>query len=229
MNRYPALCSVFLCALIVAAGPRAEADIIYTNFGTGASYDTSSANPIGFDFFTGDHDAQGASFVPGTDSMLDSITIALSAFNGTNADPVTVAFQSDIAGVPANILETFVISPSALAPFGAANPPIALTSLLNPLMSPGTMYWVTVSASGSDPIAWNLNGTGAANLTATSVDGGTTWHNLGLTSGAFQVDGSATAVPEPSTLVLLTASALLMLAWGHKGTMLRGNGSGHHH
>ena len=89
---------------------------IYSNFGPGLAHDSAQANPVGFDFFTGDTDAQGASFAAHADAILTSVAVALSGFAGTNAAPVTVALRSDLGGLPDGILETFSIPAASLGP-----------------------------------------------------------------------------------------------------------------
>jgi len=181
----------------------ADATTIYSNFGAGLAYDTATANPVGFDFFTGDVATQAGSFTSGVDSVLTSITIALSDFSGTNSSPLAVTFRSDIGGLPDGVLETFLIPALTLGPFGSTNAPLVLTSAANPLLVLGQRYWVAVAAAASDPVAWNLNSIGAVGGTATSVDGGATWNNLGLTPGAYEVAGTVSTVPEPGSLLLI--------------------------
>ena len=84
------------CALALAALPprTARADIIFSNFGSGGAFNTGAGNPIGFDFFTGDNDAQGDSFVPGAAVALNSLTLALASFNRTNSAPLTVSIAA---------------------------------------------------------------------------------------------------------------------------------------
>jgi len=181
----------------------ADATTIYSNFGAGLAYDTATANPVGLDFFTGDVDAQAASFASGVNAVLTSITIALSDFGGTNGSPLTVTLRSDIGGLPDGVLETFVIPALTLGSFGNANAPLMLISAANPSLLLGQRYWVAVAAAASDPVAWNLYSIGAADGTATSVDGGATWNNLGVTPGAYEVAGTVSTVPEPGSLLLI--------------------------
>jgi hypothetical protein len=97
--------------------------------------------------------------------------------------------MSDAGGVPGGVLESFTIGANSLEVFGNNNAPIVLTSLLNPVLSAGILYWLTVIGPAQDNIAWNLNNTSDTSLTVTSINGGATWLPLGLTPGAFQVDG----------------------------------------
>jgi hypothetical protein len=184
---------------------------IYSNFGPGLAHDSAQANPVGFDFFTGDTDAQGASFAANVDAILTSVAVALSGFSGTNAAPVTVALRSDLGGLPDGILETFSIPAASLGPFGVANAPFVVTSLLHPVLTSSQRYWVTIGGTPTDAVAWNLSSVGASDPTATSVDNGVSWQTLGLTPGAFEVNGDTTQVPEPATIVLLGSGAMVLV------------------
>ena len=125
--------------------------------------------------------------------------------------------------MPGAVLESFSVPGTSLGPLGANNAPLVLSSVLKPLLTAGTQYWVAVTSSLNDSIAWNWNSTGDASSEAISTDGGTTWFApSGLTPGAYQVNGTpvTTVMPEPGALVLLT-TVLLLLAVGKPGALLR--------
>jgi hypothetical protein len=195
-------------ALALVVPSTASADLVFSNLGPGNTFNTAAANPVGFDFFSGDQDAQADSFLPLINSFLTSLTIPLSSFVQTNTAPVTVALRSSIGGLPGGVLESWIIAPGTLPTFGGSVGLTQLTSVLHPAMATGTQYWVTVFGGAADPVAWNLTNTADANPTATSVNGGATWNKLGLTPGALRLDG--TVAPEPTSLVL-TATALVGL------------------
>jgi hypothetical protein len=192
-----------LATLALTAPSVARADIIFTNLGLGNSFDFGSGNPVGFDFFTGDRDAQADSFVPSATAILTRIAIALTAFAGTNTAPVTVSLAADFGGVPGSVFESWIIPAGALGAFGAPGVPLGLTSILHLTLGLGSRYWVTASGGVADPIAWNLTLLNDPNPTATSVDGGVVWNELGLTPGAVQVEGSIVPTPEPASIALL--------------------------
>jgi len=198
-----------LATLALTAPSAARADIIFTNLGPGNSFDFGSANPVGFDFFTGDRDAQADSFLPLADAILTRLAIGLTAFAGTNTAPVTVALAANAGNLPGFVIESWTIPVGGLSGFGAPSLPLFLTSILHPTLSFGTRYWVTASGGVADPIAWNLTLLNDANPTATSVDGGVVWNRLGLSPGAVQLEGSI--VPEPASLVLV-ATGLAVIA-----------------
>ncbi len=219
MIRRPALLlSALAIYAVVLAGPTAaRADIVFTNFGPSFLYDVTEGNPIGNgqDGTTNNY-AEGETFTPINDYTLSTIYVALSdAAGSTNTDPLIVNLTTDAGDQPGTVLESFTIAPGTLGTLGANNAPIALTSLLNPALTAGTQYWVTVSdALGIDAFIWNQNNSGDSADQAQSSDGGATWLSpSGNTPGAFEVDGTLVATvgaitPEPGSLVLLGSGAL---------------------
>src|SRR5262245_7408762 len=163
-------------ALTLAAAPAAQAAPIFSNFGPGFSYDITTGNPVGDPFFTGDTVfAEGVGFATGSDATIGSVSIALGYVFSPPPLPFSVALMSDVGGLPAVVLESFTIVANSLELFGNNNAPVVLTSLLNPVLSAGNHYWLTVIAPSEDNIAWNLNNTSDTSPTATSIDGGATW------------------------------------------------------
>jgi len=184
-----------------------QATPIFTNFGPGFGYDTTTGNPVGNGLdFTGFNYAEGDTFVPVANAFLGSIRIALSYFTLPLAG-VIVSVTRDAGDQPGAVLEAFVVPANDLGTLGSNNPPIFVNSLLHPLLIAGTRYWITASAPFIDSIAWNLNTVGDTADHALSIDGGATWFSpSGLTPGAFEVD----PVPEPISIWLMASGALLL-------------------
>ena len=142
-----------------------------------------------------------------------SLDIALSCFSAC-PDNLSVSLDANKAGTPGAALESFNVFGASLRVFGNNNPPLVLNSVLMPLLTAGTEYWVTVSSDPNDSIAWNLSSTGDTSSEATSTNGGTTWFApSGLTPGAYQVNGTTVVspVPELSNLGLLLVGLGLVL------------------
>jgi hypothetical protein len=213
MRRYqPAFIRICASVFLIASAfsPRAHATVIFSNFGPGLSYDTSGGNPIG-NLSDGNTYGEAGVFTTGSAAdALDSIQIALScAFSCL--DPVVVTLSSDNSGQPGAILESFQLAAVMLGTLGDNNPPLLLTSALEPVLAANTQYWVTVSSDLNDSIAWNWNLAGDTSPEALSVDGGVSWFApSGLTPGAFEVNTVSIASPEPSSLGLMLGAGLLL-------------------
>jgi hypothetical protein len=184
------------------------ASAIFTNFGSGQSYNISAGNAVGNGFtFDGSVFAEGSTFTPAANAKFGSLDIALScAFSCP--DPFTVALSRDGGDQPGTVIESFAVAGASLGALGVNNPPLVLNSALLPTLTAGTQYWVTVSADLNNAIAWNLNSTSDISNQAISVDGGASWFSpSGLTPGAYEVDSQSTAgVPEPGSFVLLATA-----------------------
>jgi len=190
------------CVFALCISTDTSAGVVFSNFGPGLSYDTSTGNVVG-DGFDGNVYAQGGSFTPGANTVFGSLVIALSEFlSGSQGAPVTIALTADAGNTPGAVLESWSIAPGSLGQFGNNNAPIVLNSNLNLALLGGTEYWITASLGGfGNTIVWNLNSTGDLNDEA--INDGTGWFSpSGLTPGAFQVDSATATVPEPSTLAL---------------------------
>jgi hypothetical protein len=203
MNRRLTTHSVTLVVwtLVIALPGAAWADPIFTNFGAGSSYDITTGSPVGNGLdSTGFTYAQGDTFVSSTTANLGSIAIALS-YLSVPTDPITVALMQDAGDQPGDLLESFIVDAGSLGALGTNNSPVVLTSLLNPLLTEGTRYWITVSSPVTNSIAWNLNNIGDTAEEALSSDGGATWFSpSGLTAGAFEVDPQdQSSTPKPGS------------------------------
>ncbi len=201
---------VLASVLAAALAGGASADVIFTNFGAGMSYNTGLGNPVGNDF-AGDNVAEADSFIPTTNARVQSLALALSCVVSCPAsDNFTITLAANNGGSPGAAIENFVFTSTLLGSLGSNNASIIATSVLDPILQHGTEYWVIVKSTPNYAIAWNLNSTGDMSPQASSTDGGATWLSpSGMTPSALQVNG--TLIPEPSAGLLL-ASGLLGLA-----------------
>jgi hypothetical protein len=97
-------------------------------------------------------------------------------------------------------LESFSFT-GQLGPFGDVNPLLVGTSVVHPLLTPGTNYWLAVSTPDITWAAWCkalpiINGPQAF-----SLDGGL-WTVENDSLEAFRINGTVAAVPVPGALLL---------------------------
>jgi len=204
------LLNLGICAALLSSPGVSHADTLFSNLGPGSSYNTALGNPVGDGLDgSGFNYAQGATFTPGQTDTLTSIVLALSCAACPAAGSLTLTLTENVAGHPGAALESFSILGSSLGNLGNNNPLITVSSLLQPSLSAGTPYWVTVSGLPTSALAWNWNNTGDASAEAISVDGGASWFSpSGLTPGAYAINGIPAAIPEPRTLWLVTTAVL---------------------
>jgi hypothetical protein len=203
MKKYLVNLSKYLgmCVLSMGISSHALADVIFSNFGPGYSYNVSSGNVVG-DGFDGSIYSEGDSFAPIQNAVFGSLRIALSeVFPGSQGTSLTISLTADSGNTPGAVLESWLLAPGSLGLLGNNNAPVVLNSSLNLTLLAGTEYWITASLGGmGNSVAWNWNSTGDMN--AHAINDGSGWFSpSGMTPGAFEVD-SAASVPEPSTLAL---------------------------
>jgi hypothetical protein len=200
---------LLFCTLLIAAviGGQLSAAPIFSTLGSGDTYNTSSGylfnGPFGYDL--GERFSFG-----GTDSYyLDKIELAASLSGGTYENEIDVwLMSSDAAGLPGTIIESFNLQ-GAMGPFGANNPLLVTNSALRPLLSPGTNYWVVVSAPKHTVAFWNLSWPPVTGVKAFTYDGNPPWHySSAQPAAAFRVSG--TVVPAPGAVVLAGVGAGLV-------------------
>ncbi len=194
-------------ALLALAAP-APADVVFTTFGPGNSHDSTTGWTIGYVSPTWTQGDQ-FSFTGSQPYPLTSIEVAAAWVSGTNQ--MNVSLMTDNMGQPGTTLESF--SFTNMGNFGDNNPLLVGTSVLHPLLTPGTEYWLVADAPSGTWDAWNWSSPQVLGLHAQSLDGGTTW-SVGSDDvlGAFQINGGVTPVPVPGA-VLLGALGLSVAGW----------------
>jgi hypothetical protein len=189
------ICVLILLLLAVPchAGP------IFSTSGPGDTYDTSTGWPIGGVFSPDMYEsANQFSFGGVTSYYLDTVQLAVARLSGTNE--LNVWLTSDAAGEPGTLIEAFNFT-NAMGPGGLNNPLLVGNSMLRPVLSPGTNYWLVASAPNADTLAlWNLSSPPVQGLVLYRVDTGP-WNVDPIdTLGAFRVEG--TPIPAPGVFVL---------------------------
>jgi hypothetical protein len=190
--------ALFVCAFV--ARPVEAGVILFTNLGVGGTASTTATGVGGnLDFDL------AVPFTPSITANLESLQ--LSVYHGNGDNLYDTWLMSDSAGKPGAVIESFQ------SPW----PDYDLTtfnSLLMPLLTAGTQYWVGVSGAGiGSNGGWRHNTTGDLGMAARCC-GNTAWGtgsaNVAL---ALQVTGTnITAVPEPTSLLLFGTGAAALAA-----------------
>ncbi len=199
----------------VAAIPARADSVIFSNLGSNESYNGTSGWTLG----TYDHGADylivGNAFTVGATSMnLSTIGVAVGFIEGTNQ--LTIDLDADSAGSPGAIIESFTLT-GAMPNFGSVSSDnlVTATSVLHPLLTAGTQYWVVVSLpnDGLTLAAWNWNSIGDTGPFVQYDNGsGSPGPN---TRGAMLITGQS-SIPEPSSLVMVSISAVVILGCGRR-------------
>jgi len=181
------LFSVFLS--IITLSVPAHADVLYSTFGPGQSFDNSENS--GWLIGSGSsHNQQiAAPFILSFDTILDSVDFAVDYDLGLNQ--LTVSLVYDDSGLPSTdpgkVIESFNFTNlSPLPTIYTAN------SLLKPLLEGSTQYWVVLKADNSTTkLQWKWNNIGITEFAYCNPPLGTPWSYSWFTTPAFDIKGGA--------------------------------------
>lgn len=144
-----------------AATPVQADSVIFSNLGPGDSYTGNVVSAVGYPFggFLGDY-VIASGFTVGSKSMyLSTIQVAAGLKSGPNT--LTINLDADAGGIPGATLESFTIT-GAMPTIGSVSSGnlVVATSVLDPLLTAGSSYWVVLNAPSPTFAGWNLNSTG---------------------------------------------------------------------
>src|SRR5262245_46281383 len=156
------------CALFLGLAGQVRAEIIFSTFGPGDSYQTEDFWPErGSSFAFGPERIAFPFTVGGVDDFnFGSARLALSYFGGSNQVPA-LRLYADAGGQPGALLDDIPGS-GLLGPYGDNNPPVVFTSTVQPLLQHGQTYWLLPLAPVDVFAAWNTNDQGLAGTQAIS-------------------------------------------------------------
>lgn len=208
---------LIITAVLCTLAAPAHADIIYSNLGSGFTYQCCSALEVDFD-----HSFAVPFAVPvGPGFDLNQIGVAVTSKSGNG---VTIELLSDSpAGLPGAVIQSWTLS--TLPSYGSANTIEAGQTILGIsgiTLSGGTLYWLAVLPANSGSVdEWSPNTIGPTGTIAQSLDGGAFWSQVNyLSPGAFELSGTPVSVspvsttPEPNTMVLLATGLAGLLGMG---------------
>lgn len=186
------------CALLLSLAQFANADIVYTTFGSGNSYDTTGGVVISGTNNGAGYFAQANQFAPTGTYTLDSVSVPIFGQDG-----ISILIAADASGKPGTTVENLgSITPGNTLSINTIN------SSSRPLLTAGLNYWLilepTDPGSGIDG-GWSFSTPSTPpGERKTSPTG--SWVTSPFGGEAFEIDG--TAVPEPSSFFLLGLAAV---------------------
>lgn len=196
MKRFSVLLSLgaFLLGMlaVMLITTPAKAAVIYSNFGSGDSYGSTSVTV--FSAGVAHSYEVGSATSP---FFLDSIDLAVNS-TGLGGSGVSVHFAANKSGgnEPGDILET-----SSVYVFQGTSVATATFSGASLIGSPGT-YWIWLVLNAGDWARWYLNNTSALSDRASRTSSSDPWTvTQSVEQGAFRVQG--TVVPLPGAVWLL--------------------------
>jgi len=131
----------------LGAGLASASTIVYSSFDPGDAYDQTSGWTIGGTLVA----VQGLQFVPTGTGAIQTIEIA--AFRLAGGSAVNISLMTNVADRPGLVLESMPI-----CCFGDAPSIHLASSVLRPVLTSGTKYWLVVSPiAAGDLFGWSRN------------------------------------------------------------------------
>jgi hypothetical protein len=184
--------------LMIGVSERAQADVLYSTFGPGDSFNTSQGLTVSGATTMSGYNADANQFSVTTNATLNTIELALFVFSAN--DSVAVELTADNAGRPGAVLESYTLISLPFVPAKI----ITIDSTVHTELVAGDFYWLAVvPLTDTTAGGWNDNSIGAQGLTIQSSDAAFLTGTPGFFStgqSAFRITG---VVPEPASLALL--------------------------
>ena len=150
----------------------------------------------------GGYQAVAVSFQPSVTDKLQSLELAL-AGGGVDGH-ITIDLANDSSGSPGStFLESFSYDVTSITPTL-----VTFTSILQPLLSSGTTYWVEIFPTQSTTgIGWEFDNTNSSGPDIMSAMGGAWTVQAQLFTPSLEVTG----VPEPSSFLFAACGFLALI------------------
>jgi len=182
---------------------RAFADVVFSNLGSGGSFDSTLHDSYGIGQVSTEEQVLAIPFLASENANLTGVQLALVQDIGSS--PVNVFIEADSGGTPGAILATL----TQVGTFTSTTTPALVDFTCSACLGlvSGTNYFVVAQQTNqsASESAWQKNSTSDTGTITYNFIGSSTgpWASTGgLTLPAFEVDGSA-SVPEPSSILLL--------------------------
>ena len=194
-------------ATMLVGPPSARAAVIYSDFGPGDTFTPSQGFGIRGSNVFGGSVSQGAMFTAGATGLLGEIDVAFFYASGSGQFNLSL-YTANSSGQLGTLIET--IMGGVVPTSDTSGAVIVESSLLHPLITAGTSYFLIASAANSQTnVAWNYNSTGTTGTLYSSDSRGVTYSSSTILP-TFRLQTSA--VPEPSSLVLSVIAGGLGIA-----------------
>jgi hypothetical protein len=221
-SRKMGLCALIVLVAALCAAPAMAGDVtVYTNLGSGQSFNNNGGWTLGT-WYNGANQAMASPFTPTTTTNLADALLAVTYFGGDNP-PLDVYLESDNSGQPGAVLTTLTQQGGTLPAFGSSGPVTTFTCTTCPLMDAGSTYWLVAVQPDPDSLqTWNNVWNSATGPLAFNETGSNTgpWSTFTGDMDAFEVDGTTTTTPEPVSMLLM--GTFLSLAGGLLSKKKRG-------
>lgn len=187
----------------MALGAAVFAQIAYSNFGTGDSYNNFMGWTVGGPF--PDKDRTAMQFTANITGTLVGVRFA--SWYVTGSSDLDILLREDSAGSVGPVMKSWSIT--------RTDPTSTIASLTNTdlsvIVNAGSTYWLDISTNTDGHHAWNVNDQSVLGRRAVSIDNGTSWtYADSQTIGVFDV--RLEPVPEPASMIALGAGAAALIA-----------------
>jgi hypothetical protein len=207
LRLFTAICLCIAFAAVVAGMPVT----VFNDFGPGDTYMPGPGITVGCGAVCWGNAgySHAWSFVPGVTSSFSSLQTAAWALGFAPPTTFVVSIALDAGGVPGSPLESFSV------PLTSTPQTLLLDSVTHPLLMAGSLYWFTAGTADlvNQVADVGINSVGVTGPEALRIGNGPWSPTSSSAYGVFEVVGDApSAIPEPSTALLLAAGAALLVA-----------------
>ena len=205
--------SVLAVACAVACATPAQAGTIYSNIQPGDTFVVGVA--IGIVPFVDVFNYAGVGFNAGQTYTFQSMELAVSLTSGPNV--LDVYLMSSLGGLPNQVMESFALDNELSTDPSTAL--VTIDSVTHPELMAGQQYWVVAAGGPTTFASWQEN---VHNVMGPNVSG-PTLTSLVRDSNANVVEAlevNGTAVPEPSSWMLMAGALLLCMAYSYRSVTI---------